>query len=302
MDVVEMHHRTTDNFIRLVNEVGAEQWTAPTPCADWDVRTLVNHVVGEERWTVPLMEGKTIADVGDSLDGDLLGDDPVGAATAAARAAKSAANRPIDKVQLSYGEEDSTEYLRQLTADYLIHGWDLAAAIGADTQLDPGVVDEVGSWFAEREDIYRSSGAIADRVEGFTEPADQLLGKFGRNPRWGAADATIASFGAAFDRRDLDAVMSMVTDDCVFESTSPSPDGVRSEGVADVRAEWEKLFANTNDPRFETEETVVLGDRAVVRWRYSWEEESGERGHVRGVDVLRLRGGKIAEKFSYVKG
>ena len=184
MDVVEMHQRTTDNFIRLVNEVGSGQWAARTPCTDWDVRALVNHVVGEERWTVPLMEGRTIAEVGDSLDGDLLGDDPVGAATAAARAAKSAANRPIDTVQLSYGEEDSSEYLRQLTADYLVHGWDLAAAIGTDAQLDPEVVDEVATWFGEREEIYRSSGAIADRVEGFTEPADVLIGAFGRDPRW----------------------------------------------------------------------------------------------------------------------
>src|SRR6266496_6391101 len=104
MDVVELHQRTTDNSIRLVNEVGPDQWSAPTPCSDWDVRALVNHVVGEERWTVPLMDGKTIADVGDSLDGDLLGDDPAGAATAAARAAQRAAEEPITTVHLSYGD------------------------------------------------------------------------------------------------------------------------------------------------------------------------------------------------------
>lgn len=302
MDVVELHRWTTDNFVRLVNEVQPDQWTAPTPCEDWDVRTLVNHVVGEARWTVPLMEGQTIAEVGDSLDGDLLGDDPVAAATAAARAATSAANRPIDKVHLSYGEEDSSEYLRQLAADYLVHGWDLAAALGTDARLDARAVDEVATWFAEREDIYRSSGAIADRVEGFTEPADVLIGAFGRDPRWSTASATIARFGTAFDQQDLDTVMALMTDDCVFESTSPSPDGARFEGAAAVRAEWEKLFAGTDDPRFETEETVVLGDRAVVRWQYSWREASGERGHVRGVDVLRLRDGKVAEKLSYVKG
>ena len=46
----------------------------------------------------------------------------------------------------------------------------------------------------------------------------------------------------------------------------------------------------------------MLGDRAVVRWTFSWREPDGNRGHVRGVDVLRLRDGKIAEKLSYVKG
>ncbi|MFG1815533.1 TIGR03086 family metal-binding protein [Kribbella sp. NPDC049174] len=302
MDVVELHNRTVDGFVRLVNEVGPDQWSAPTPCSDWDVRALVNHVVGEERWTVPLMEGKTIAEVGDSLDGDLLGDDPVTAASAAARAARDAAAAPIDKVHLSYGDEDPPEYLRQLAADHLIHGWDLAAAIGAAPQLDPELVDEVATWFAERDELYRSAGMVADPLAGFTDPADQLIGAFGRDPRWSTSTGLVARFGAAFDRQDLEAVMALVTDDCVFESTSPAPDGARFEGAADVRAEWEKLFANTANPRFETEEAVVLGDRAFVRWQYSWQEPSGQRGHVRGVDVLRLRDGKIAEKLSYVKG
>jgi uncharacterized protein (TIGR03086 family) len=186
MDVVELHNRTVDGFVSLVNEVGPGQWSAPTPCSDWDVRALVNHVVGEERWTVPLMEGKTIADVGDSLDGDLLGDDPVAAASAAAHAAQEAAGAPIEKVHLSYGDEDPAEYLRQLAADHLIHGWDLAAAIGAEPRLDPDLVDEVATWFAQRADLYRTSGAVDDPVEGFTDPADQLVGAFGRDPRWSA--------------------------------------------------------------------------------------------------------------------
>ena len=57
--------------------VGEDQWGAPTPCADWDVRELVNHVAGEDLWTAPLLEGSTIEEVGDRFDGDLLGDDPI---------------------------------------------------------------------------------------------------------------------------------------------------------------------------------------------------------------------------------
>ena len=302
MDVVELHNRTVRNFAELVAEVADNQWAEPTPCTDWDVRALVNHVVGEERWTVPLMEGKTIADVGDSLDGDLLGEDPAGATSTAAREATVAAGLTTDKVHLSYGDEDPQEYLRQLAADHLIHGWDLAVAIGAQPRLDADLVDEVAPWFADREQIYRSSGAVGAHLEGFTAPADELLAAFGRDPRWTPAFEVIERFGSAFDAGDLDTVMSLVTDDIVFESTSPSPDGTRLEGADAVRAEWARLFANTDDPHFETEETVVLGERAVVRWRYSWREASGDRGHVRGVDVLRLRDGKIAEKLSYVKG
>jgi uncharacterized protein (TIGR03086 family) len=302
MDVVELHNRTVATFAGLVKEVGADQWAASTPCSDWDVRALVNHVVGEERWTVQLMEGKTIAEVGDALDGDLLADDPAAIASVAARDAEIAATWPIEKVHLSYGDEDPEEYLRQLAADHLVHGWDLAVAIGVQPRMDDELVDEVATWFAEREQLYRSAGMIGERLEGFTDPTGKLLSAFGRDPWWSPDDAVVAAFGEAFDRADLDAAMGFVTDDIVFESTSPAPDGTRLEGAADVRAEWSKLFGGTADPRFETEETFVRGDRAVVRWTYSWREPSGERGHVRGVDVLRLRDGKIAEKLSYVKG
>ncbi|WP_371405060.1 TIGR03086 family metal-binding protein [Kribbella sp. NBC_00662] len=302
MDVVELHNRTVTNFAELVAEVADNQWTDSTPCSDWDVRALVNHVVGEERWTVPLMAGKTIAEVGDTLDGDLLGEDPARTASDAAGEATAAAGRSIDKVHLSYGDEDPHEYLRQLAADHLVHGWDLAVAIGAQPRLNADLVADVGSWFAEREDMYRSVGMIGPHLEGFTAPADQLLAAFGRDPHWSPALGVLDRFGSAFDAADLDTVMSLVTDDIVFESTSPSPDGTRLEGADAVRAEWARLFADTDDPHFETEETVLLGERAVVRWRYSWREASGDRGHVRGVDVLRLRDGKIAEKLSYVKG
>ncbi|GAA3142114.1 uncharacterized protein (TIGR03086 family) [Kribbella aluminosa] len=302
MDVVELHNRAVANFAELVSGVAADRWPAPTPCPDWDVRALVNHVVGEERWTPPLMAGKTIAEVGDGLDGDLLGEDPAAAASAAAREAEVAATWSIDKVHLSYGDEDPREYLRQLAADHLIHGWDLAVAIGVPPRLDAELVAEVGAWFADREELYRSGGMIGGHLAGFTDPADRLLAAFGRDPRWTPALSVVERFGSAFGAGDLDTVMSLVTDDVVFESTSPAPDGGRFEGADAVRAEWAKLFAVTAEPRFDAEETVVLGDRAVVRWRYSWAEPSGARGHVRGVDVLRLRDGRVAEKASYVKG
>jgi uncharacterized protein (TIGR03086 family) len=187
MDVVELHRRASNEFVRQVAAVRAEQWGDPTPCSDWDVRTLVNHVVGEERWTVPLMAGRTIADVGDSLEGDLLGDDPADAAAEAARAAQEAVIEPVltgATVQLSYGEEQAAEYVYQLTADHLIHGWDLAVAIGSEPELDPAVVDGVAAWFKDREELYRGGGAIGDRVDTDDGPEAALLGAFGRDPGW----------------------------------------------------------------------------------------------------------------------
>ncbi len=106
----------------------------------------------------------------------------------------------------------------------------------------------------------------------------------------------IEDFAAAFDAKDIDRIMSHMADDCVFESTSP-PDGERHVGHNAVRAAWQRLFADAAHARFTTESRFVYGDRAVVLWRYDWGD-----GHVRGVDILLVRDGLVAEKLSYVKG
>jgi steroid delta-isomerase-like uncharacterized protein len=111
----------------------------------------------------------------------------------------------------------------------------------------------------------------------------------------------IHRFNQAFNRHDVDAVMALMTDDCVFDSTRPAPDGERLEGRERVRDFWERFFARSPEARFETEDLFAAGDRCVVLWRYSWVRE-GRSGHVRGVDVFRVRDGRIAEKLSYVKG
>jgi ketosteroid isomerase-like protein len=108
-------------------------------------------------------------------------------------------------------------------------------------------------------------------------------------------------FHDAFNRHDVDAIMALMTDDCVFENTYPPPDGERIEGAAAVRAFWERLFAASPQAHFAVEELFALDERGVLRWRYSWQNEEGE-GHIRGVDIFRVRDGKVAEKFSYVKG
>lgn len=113
--------------------------------------------------------------------------------------------------------------------------------------------------------------------------------------------ATVEAFNNAFNRHDVAAIMALMTEDCVFDSTRPVPDGERFEGQAAVRGFWEAFFARSPQARFETEEIFATGDRVVVRWVYHWMRD-GVPGHVRGVDVFRIRRGKVAEKLSYVKG
>jgi uncharacterized protein (TIGR03086 family) len=305
MDLNTLYHRTVEAWADRVNAVGPDQWDDPTPCRDWTVRDLVNHVVGEDRWTVPLVEGSTIADVGSSLDGDLLGEDPVRAALDAAMEATRATAQKLPHggtVHLSYGEEQLTEYVHQLATDHLIHSWDLAVATGGDTRLDPHLVSEVGGWFTEREEMYRSGGAVGPRGVSHGGAQGDLLASFGRDSEWGPVHAGLARFSAAFGRGDIDTIMSLMTDDCLFEATGPAPDGASHEGAGAVRQVWDEVFGETPDAAFSEEESFVCGDRGVLRWQFSWTGDDGEPGHVRGADVLRFRDGKVCEKLSYVKG
>ena len=304
MDTARLHELSVASWLERVEAIGPDDWSLPTPCSEWSVRDLVNHVVGEDRWTGPLLQGRTIDEVGDSLAGDLLGADPGAAAAAAgAEAVREVGDRltPDLRVHLSYGEEAADEYLMQLVADHVVHAWDLASATGGDRDLDPELIDAVAGWFAEREDLYREAGLVGDRVETDAPgPQAGLLASAGRDPRWSQAHAVVGRLADAFGAGDVDAIMAVMGDDCVFESTSPAPDGERVEGAAAVRAVFADLFSGTPGARFETEELVALGDRAVLRWRFSWEGD--EPGHVRGVDVLRVTSGRVTEKFSYVKG
>jgi ketosteroid isomerase-like protein len=112
---------------------------------------------------------------------------------------------------------------------------------------------------------------------------------------------TVERFNAAVNRHDVAAVMAAMTEDCLFENTNPPPDGARYTGHAEVRAFWEAFFARAPDAVFDAEEIVALGDRCVVRWIYR-KTKDGQPWHLRGVDLFRVRDGKVAEKLAYVKG
>jgi ketosteroid isomerase-like protein len=108
-------------------------------------------------------------------------------------------------------------------------------------------------------------------------------------------------FNDAFNSHDLDAIMALMTDDVVFDNTSP-PDGERFVGQDAVRGFWNQLFTGNPNAWFDTEEQFVSGDRLTLLWRFTFDKTNPDGGHVRGIDVFKVRDGKVAEKFSYVKG
>ena len=78
-DVRDLFLKASKNYEEAVHQIREDQWHMPTPCTEWDVRALMQHLVNEQLWVPPLLEGKTIEQVGDAFDGDNLGNDPVGA-------------------------------------------------------------------------------------------------------------------------------------------------------------------------------------------------------------------------------
>jgi ketosteroid isomerase-like protein len=114
--------------------------------------------------------------------------------------------------------------------------------------------------------------------------------------------ALIIRFTDALNARDVDALMRLMTKDCVFENTYPTPGGTRYTGQAAVRGFWEDFVRGSAEARFEIEEIFGANDRVVMRWTYHWIDPQGNAGHIRGVDVYTVREGLIAEKLSYVKG
>ena len=112
----------------------------------------------------------------------------------------------------------------------------------------------------------------------------------------------VTSFNDALNAHDVDAMMRLLTKDCVFESTWPAPDGTRYEGQAPVRAFWREFFGASQDQTIEMEEIWASGNRCVMRWVYRWTQTDGIKRHVRGVDIYTVRGELLAAKLSYVKG
>lgn len=184
-EAIHLYQSACDVFGDKVHSVGPEQWHDHTPCPDWDVRQLVNHVTVEDLWARELLAGKTMGEVGDAYDGDQLGESPVATWDRAAAEAKQVAVQPGTAeatVHLSYGDDSASAYLMQLFADHLIHAWDLATATGADRRLPDDLVAACAAWFAEVEPLYREAGAIGPRapVAPDADGQTRLLAAFGR--------------------------------------------------------------------------------------------------------------------------
>ena len=109
------------------------------------------------------------------------------------------------------------------------------------------------------------------------------------------AEEVVRRFNVAWGAHDLPAALALISEDCVFESTSP-PDGQRYTGREAISAAWRPIFADRAS-QFTVEDSVSAGGHVIQRWRYDW-----DGGHVRGIDVFTVQNGLVTGKAAYVKG
>jgi uncharacterized protein (TIGR03086 family) len=172
-------------FDRRAQAIRPDQWQDPTPCTEWDVRVLVNHLVTELLWAPLLLDGATIEDVGDRFNGDQLGADPVAAwesAAAAAREAFAAPGALRRSVELSYGRRPADGYCQEMAMDLTVHAWDLARGLGADERLDKELVRDVLGFVEPQVDQLTGTGLFAPPVAVDTgaDAQTRLLALLGR--------------------------------------------------------------------------------------------------------------------------
>ncbi|WP_405808385.1 TIGR03086 family metal-binding protein [Streptomyces sp. NBC_00210] len=184
--LLSLHAESLALFTDRVHSVRADQWDDSTPCTEWSVRDLVNHLTAEQLWVPDLVtDGLSTEEVGEAYEGDVLGDNPRAAWDTAARAARRAFAAPgalEQTVRLSYGEAPAVAYCAQMITDAVVHGWDLSRAIGAPERLPDALVgfalEEVTPYAAE----LSKSGLFAAPIE--PPPADshqaRLLALLGR--------------------------------------------------------------------------------------------------------------------------
>jgi uncharacterized protein (TIGR03086 family) len=192
MDVLDLYRRAADEFGDRVHRVD-DRWANPSACSEWDVRTLVNHLVNEQLWVVPLMAGATVQEVGDRFDGDLLGTDPVGTWDRAIAAATSSFTEPgaLDRsVNVSFGQITAIDYAWQMTGDLTIHAWDLARGIGADEALDPDLCAAVLAALRPQLPAFTEAGLFAEplAVPAGADAQTTLLALSGRQAGDGPSD------------------------------------------------------------------------------------------------------------------
>ena len=173
-----------DEAEQVIQRVDPKKYGAPTPCTDWNLQQLLNHLYNELAWVPELLAGKTVAQVGDALDGDLVGADPQAAWRRFADTARKAAvsTPPETVVHLSYGNRPAQDYLNEVGGDVIIHIWDVAKAIGQPFAIRDDIADVIYERSKDQIEEWRKVGLVgkATPLKPHSGAEARLLSLFGR--------------------------------------------------------------------------------------------------------------------------
>jgi len=117
-----------------------------------------------------------------------------------------------------------------------------------------------------------------------------------------SAIRVVLEFNKAFNQHDVEAMIQLMSDDCIFENYTPAPDGAVYSGKEVITHFWQDFFSESTQAHTKIEDIFGFGDRCIMRWRYNWVDQTGDPRHIRGIDIFRVRDGFIRELLSYTKG
>jgi uncharacterized protein (TIGR03086 family) len=192
MDILAFDRRALAGAGRIVAQATSAQLGSPTPCAEWDLRALLVHMAGNNNGWAEAAEGKPAAAA--VWTGAGLGADPVGEylksadRVATAFAAEEVLDRSFEVY--GFGSFPGPTAIGMHFIDYLVHGWDVAVAIGAETELDPELCEAVlrigERWPPGAASIWGPGAPFGYRVAvpADAPPGQRMLGFLGRTPGW----------------------------------------------------------------------------------------------------------------------
>jgi uncharacterized protein (TIGR03086 family) len=188
MDPKRLYLYALEEATKVVEQVEPEHMGLPTPDSEWSVHDLLQHITYELAWTADIVAGRTVGEVGDRYDGELLNGDLANAwkdYELAARVAVAGADLH-GTAHLSYADKTVGEYLVEAGNDQLIHAWDLGQAVGVTVRFDEKVADELYQHALARREELLGSGLFAAPVEvpDSANMQTKLLGILGRSVRW----------------------------------------------------------------------------------------------------------------------
>jgi len=184
VDAKALFLKALEQGTNCVRHVRPSQFTNSTPCTELSLKDLLNHMINELSWVAPLVEGKTIAEVGDRFDGDLVGDDAQAAWNKAAKKAREAVEHAdMDATaHLSYGDRPVREYINEVGSDILVHTWDVAQGIQCTLQLDEAAVQTVYDNSLPHKENFTTNKPLAGPIDvpGSSDIQTKLLALYGR--------------------------------------------------------------------------------------------------------------------------